>query len=1179
MNQIKLIGRFVPALITLSFSGYASAQVNEKTHINKPNIIFILTDDQRFDALGYAGNTIIQTPEMDKLAQSGAYFKNAFATTPICAASRASILTGLYERTHKYTFQTGPIRQEYMNESYPRLMKEAGFYTGFFGKLGVKYDGTESLFNVIEDYDRNTAFNDRRGYYYKKLGNDTVHLTRYTGEKALDFIGNTPADQPFCLSLCFSAPHAHDNSTGQDFWQKESDQLYNDVVIPGPKLGDDIYFKRLPKPVREGFSHLRWTWRFDTPEKYQESIKGYYRMITEIDREIAKIRMKLKEKGLDQNTVIIFMSDNGYFLGERQLADKWLMYDNSVRVPLIVYDPRIKKHRDIDEMVLNIDVPATILSLAGITQPKSWQGKSLQPLIAGESKTLGRDTILIEHLWEFKSIPPSEGVRTADWKYFRYVNDKTSEELYHLTTDPLETENLAKQKKQQKILDELRNKCEQLAAKYADPYSGIPSGLMIEYIRKPENARIIIKHPVFGWIVPKEAVAQNAYQILVSSNKTLISDNIADIWNSEQVRSPASANIRFEGNPLKENTTYFWKVRIWDQDNRTSGYSAIQQFSTGIFGETITSKNIFQIERIAPVSFIKTQDESYFADFGKDAFGTMELNYRTSRKDTLTVCLAEKLLNGKPDRNPGGTIRYSEVKLPVSPSKVNYTLKLTADKRNTLPSAVQLPDSFGVITPFRYAEIKNATQPVTAADLRQKAYFQYFDNSQSDFSCSDTVLNQVWNLCKYSMKTTSFTGLYIDGDRERIAYEADAYINQLGHYNTDREYAMARQTIEHFMTHPTWPTEWLLHTPMMVYQDYFYTGDLELLKKYYDQLKLKTLIDLAREDGLISTTTGKVTGEFMLKIGFADSTKRLKDIVDWPAGTITSGDQSFVQKGERDGHEMMPINTVVNCFFYHDMEIMAEMAGLLNKSADEDYFGLMAAKVKVAINQKLFNTEKGIYIDGEGAVHSSLHSNMMALAFGIVPDEHAGTVTDFVKSRGMACSVYGSQYLMEGLYNTGEGQCALDLMRATNDRSWWNMIKVGSTIAMEAWDMKYKPNSDWNHAWGAAPANIIPRCLWGITPKTPGFGIVQIKPQFGDLKSSNIIVPTIKGPVRGTYHRIGNRLQKFEIELPSNVVGELIVPVSGEEVITVNGKKVNPAFKSVRLEPGKNHIEISVNSF
>jgi alpha-L-rhamnosidase len=360
----------------------------------RPNVIFILTDDQRWDALGYAGNDIIQTPEMDKLAQEGVYFKNAFVTTPICAASRASIFSGLHERTHKYTFQTGPIRSEFMEDAYPRLLKAAGYHTGFYGKFGVNCGGDEDMFDEVEIYDRGNQFKDYRGYYYKTLNGDTVHLTRYTGQKALDFIDNASSEVPFCLSLSFSAPHAHDGAPLQYFWQEESGKLYQNMEMPGPELGDDKYFEALPKSVQDGFNRLRWTWRYDTPEKYQHSVKGYYRMIYGIDLEIAKIRTKLKEKGLDKNTIIILMGDNGYFLGERQLAGKWLMYDNSVRVPLIVHDPRGKKHQDIDEMALNIDVPATILDLAGIRMPEVYQGKSLLSLVDRKSKSLERDTNL-----------------------------------------------------------------------------------------------------------------------------------------------------------------------------------------------------------------------------------------------------------------------------------------------------------------------------------------------------------------------------------------------------------------------------------------------------------------------------------------------------------------------------------------------------------------------------------------------------------------------------------------------------------------------------------------------------------------------------------------------------------------------------------------------------------------
>ncbi|MCF6332389.1 MAG: family 78 glycoside hydrolase catalytic domain [Draconibacterium sp.] len=1163
----------------------ATSQKTAKQTSEKPNIIFILTDDQRWNALGYAGNDIIQTPEMDKLARSGVYFSHAIVTTPICAASRASIFSGLHERTHKYTFQTGPIRSEFMETAYPRLLKEAGYYTGFFGKFGVNYPAKEEMFDDFDDYDRNGQFKDYRGYFYKTLNGDTVHLTRYTGQQALDFIDKAPSEKPFCLSLSFSVPHAHDGAPLQYFWQEESDKLYQNIEMPKADLSDDKYFEALPLPVREGFNRLRWTWRYDTPKKYQHSVKGYYRMIYGIDLEIAKIRKKLEEKGLDKNTVIILMGDNGQFLGERQLAGKWLMYDNSIRVPLIVYDPRDVQHEDIDEMALNIDVPATILDLAGVKIPETYQGKSLVPIVSGTQKSMYRDTILIEHLWEFENIPPSEGVRTAEWKYFRYINDKSSEELYNLKADPKEINNLAGKLEYQKVLLEFRRKNDELGKKYADPYSGVPTGLTVEYIRDPRFTKIIDSKPEFSWVVPKEAVIQKAYQILVSSSKEKIDFNIGDVWNSGNVRSNKSTDVEFGSNPLKQNSTYFWKVRVFDKDNRLSDYSTPQQFQTGMFGDKLTSHNWFQIEKIKPVNFKKNNDGSYFADFGKDAFGTLELNYSPKKAGTLTIRLGEKLLDGKIDQNPGGTIRFQEVKLKVSPKENKYQIELKADKRNTKPAAVALPDSFPVITPFRYVEIAGDSDfpksEIKAEDLTQIAYFNYFDNNTSSFTSSNEILNQVWDLCKYSIKATSFAGYYVDGDRERIPYEADAYLNQLSHYSVDNEYAIARKTIEYFMIKPTWPTEWQLHVALLFYQDYMYTGNTELIKKYYERLKYKTLMELVNENGLISTYSPKLNGEFMAKLGFADTTQRIRDIVDWPPAQKDTGwklPKDWPQ-GERDGFVFMPINTVINSFYYKNMLIMAKFAGLLNKPDEELDFRLRAAKAKKAINEKLFNKDGGYYRDGVGTDHGSVHANMLPLAFDIVPKAYKKNVADYIKTRGMGCSVYGAQFLMEALYNAGAADYALELMTATNDRSWYNMIKVGSTISMEAWDMKYKPNSDWNHAWGAAPANIIPRYLWGIQPKTPGFGVVSIKPQLGNLTNSSIIVPTIKGQIKCKFNKKSNRLSNYKVDLPANMVGEFGVELPSNAVVRVNGQAVNLSFGTIRLNPGVNNIEIRTNSF
>ncbi len=441
-------------------------QTGEST-ADRPNIIFILTDDQRFDSLGYAGNDIIHTPEMDKLAREGVYFENALVTTPICSASRASIFSGRYERAHRYTFGPDPLAPEFVQDSYPVLLKKAGYYSGFIGKFGVKIPGSEAMF---DEFDSFYVWDepDRPGYYNvdKTLEGETVHLTRYAGQKALDFIETAPRDKPFALSLSFNAPHAHDESEQQYFWQDQVAHLFEDMTMPEPALKDDEYFERLPEAVRKGFNRERWGWRYDTPEKYQHSVKGYYRMLAGIDLEIAKIRNKLAETGQDENTVIIFMGDNGYFLGERQLAGKWLMYDRSIRVPLMIYDPRVKEHRDVTDMALNIDVTATILDLAGIEIPSGYQGKSLVPIVNGDTDTLSRDAVLIEHLWEFDHIPPSEGVRTDEWKYLRYVDDPSIEELYNLREDPQETNNLAGDPGHEERLAELRAKLILLAGRY-----------------------------------------------------------------------------------------------------------------------------------------------------------------------------------------------------------------------------------------------------------------------------------------------------------------------------------------------------------------------------------------------------------------------------------------------------------------------------------------------------------------------------------------------------------------------------------------------------------------------------------------------------------------------------------------------------------------------------------------
>ncbi|MEP2688985.1 alpha-L-rhamnosidase C-terminal domain-containing protein [Maribacter dokdonensis] len=577
---------------------------------------------------------------------------------------------------------------------------------------------------------------------------------------------------------------------------------------------------------------------------------------------------------------------------------------------------------------------------------------------------------------------------------------------------------------------------------------------------------------------------------------------------------------------------------------------------------------------IPPVKVNRLTGDNYLIDFGKAFFGTIQLYSNKPQTDSLIIHLGEKLndKNGV-DKNPGATIRYQKIVLPQLTANTVILPRLTADKRNTTGAAIQLQDSIGVVMPFRYCEIENLKIPITELQVHQKALHHKFNDEASAFSSSNKILDSIWELCKHTIKATSFTGFYVDGDRERIPYEADAYINQLSHYSVDSLYTMARRTNSYFIENPTWPTEWLLHTVPMFYTDYMYTGDIEPLKQHYKNLKLKTLMELERADGLISSSSPNLNAAYIQKLGFKKADTKIKDIIDWPPAQKDTGWKLATPEGERDGYEIVPVNTVVNAFYYYNLKLMAEIAIVLDKKEDAAFFKKKAKNVKTTMNTKFFNSDKGYYTDGEGSTHSSLHANMMPLAFGIVPKEHVRTVTEFIKSRGMACSVYGAQYLLEGLYLSNEAQYALDLITDTKgDRTWWNMLEVGATMTLEAWDVKYKPNADWNHAWGTAPLNITTRYMWGIKPKTAGFKIAEIQPQLANLKYSNIKVPTINGIIKASFTK-DKKTHQYIIEIPENMSAEFKVPLiklKGRH----NGKKIKPKQQIIILNSGNHTIDL-----
>ena len=426
-----------------------------------PNFLVLVTDDQRADALGCAGNPIIHTPHMDALASSGVRFERAFVTTPICAASRASLFTGLYERSHGYTFTKPPLAPAFTDISYPVLLRQNGYRTGFIGKFGIAVeDGVEQ---EMFHWARKTGFP-----YFKETARGRRHLTEIHGDFAVEFLRGCRPGRPFCLSLSFWAPHADDGAPEQYFWPPACDGLYEDVEVPTPETADPAFFEALPVFLKESMNRIRWFWRFDTPEKFQRMVRGYYRMITGVDMVVGRLVQELRDLGLFDNTVIVLTGDNGYFLGERGFAGKWLMHDLSTRVPFIVSDPRVgqsRRGRALSDMALNLDLAPTLLELAGLEVPDAVQGRSLVPLLrALQPQPEWRDRVFSEHLWEHPDIPRTEGLRTDRWKYIRYLDHPGFEEFYDLEADPGEAVNLIGDSCRKDVLQEMREECRRQAA-------------------------------------------------------------------------------------------------------------------------------------------------------------------------------------------------------------------------------------------------------------------------------------------------------------------------------------------------------------------------------------------------------------------------------------------------------------------------------------------------------------------------------------------------------------------------------------------------------------------------------------------------------------------------------------------------------------------------------------------
>ncbi len=425
----------------------------------KPNFVFFLTDDQRWDGMSCAGNKILMTPNMDRIAAGGVRFTNMFVTTSLCGPSRASVLTGKY--AHNHSVRRNRMALSLEQNTFLEIIKEAEYETAFIGKWHNRDLGKDRSLDYYFGFKgqgryHNPIISENRGPDKEYKG----HVTDVITDHAIKFL-ERKHDQPFCLLLWFKAPHRS--------WHPAPrfKELFKDIKMPEPETFHDDYEGK-PDAVKNADMKIG---DFKDVPDLDTFLKDYYRCIAGVDENVGRVLDALERLGYENNTVVIYSGDNGFFLGEHHFFDKRLMYEESIRVPLLVKYPKmIKPNTTNPEIILNVDIAPTILELASVPVPEMMDGTSIKPLLEGKEIEWRQD-----FLYEYYEYPAvhmvkkNRGIRTEKWKYIHYFEEPQEFELFDLENDRIEMNNLIDNPNYKKIIEQLKARMMQLRRELKDP--------------------------------------------------------------------------------------------------------------------------------------------------------------------------------------------------------------------------------------------------------------------------------------------------------------------------------------------------------------------------------------------------------------------------------------------------------------------------------------------------------------------------------------------------------------------------------------------------------------------------------------------------------------------------------------------------------------------------------------